>query len=169
MGTERKSLVGYGILLLAFIGLIALVIVYYDGQDQVQTLESAIDHQLNLLSHHQSGKPKQSPEDLRKMEELKKSHVAIKAELDLPWGELFSELEQAKVEDVAVLELEPDPKQNKIKISAEAKSFKGMLDYVRALSGRKRINGVYLLNHKIDEQNPLRPIRFTVEASWILK
>ncbi|MFM9836309.1 MAG: PilN domain-containing protein [Methylophilaceae bacterium] len=89
--------------------------------------------------------------------------------LNLPWDNLFVILEKAKGENIALLGVEPNAKDAKVKLTGEAKDFKAMFDYVRALREQPVLSNVYLLDHKIDDQNPDKPIRFTLEAAWVEK
>jgi Tfp pilus assembly protein PilN len=63
----------------------------------------------------------------------------------------------------------PNLKKGVIKLSGEAKNFKGLFDYMRALNAKSGMDKVYLLEHKINDQDPDQPVHFTLEASWISK
>ena len=88
-------------------------------------------------------------------------------QLNLPWHVLFSQLEKAKTDGVALLSVEPNINSNAIKVVGEANNYETMLTYVRNLSAQNVLRGVYLIDHKMDEQNPKKPIRFSLEASWL--
>lgn len=90
-------------------------------------------------------------------------------QLNLPWDVLFSQLTTAKGEGVALLGVEPSAKSNTILVEGEAKDYAAMLQYVRRLSEQNILQGVYLTEHKMDEQNTDHPIHFTLEASWAKK
>jgi len=90
-------------------------------------------------------------------------------QLNLPWDTLFAQLEKAKSGGVALLGVEPNANTSIIKVVGEAKDYVAMLKYVRSLSEQGVLQGVYLTDHKMDEQNPDNPIRFTLEASWASK
>lgn len=53
-----------------------------------------------------------------------------------------------------------------VKMTVEAKSAADMSQYVAYLSGRRPFTGAYLVRHEIAENEPERPYRFTVEATW---
>ena len=88
-------------------------------------------------------------------------------QLNLPWHVLFSQLEKAKTDGVALLSVEPNTNSTAIKVVGEAINYQTMLTYVRNLSAQNALQGVYLIDHKMDEQNPNKPIRFSLEASWL--
>jgi Tfp pilus assembly protein PilN len=87
----------------------------------------------------------------------------------MPWASLFQSLDSANSNDVALLGIEPNLKKGVIKLSGEAKNFKGLFDYMRALNAKSGMDKVYLLEHKINDQDPDQPVHFTLEASWISK
>lgn len=90
-------------------------------------------------------------------------------QLNLPWDVLFTQLEAAKSEGIALLGIEPNAQNTAIKVEGEAKDYAAMLKYVRTLSEQGVLQGVYLTEHKMDEQNPDKPIHFILEASWAEK
>jgi len=65
--------------------------------------------------------------------------------------------------------VEPNVNTSVIKVVGEAKDYASMLKYVRSLSQQGVLHGVYLTDHKMDDQNPDNPIRFSLEASWASK
>lgn len=88
------------------------------------------------------------------------------AELNLPWQTLFTSLEQVKPANVALLGLEPDAAKRVLRINAEAKQAEDMLDFVRLLGERPQFSSAVLVKHEIYAQDPNRPLRFIVEATW---
>ena len=99
-------------------------------------------------------------------QELKVAQLAVKR-LSLRWDELFTTLESARVEGVALLAIEPDPGKNVIKLTAEARSALEMLDYVERLQAAGGLGDVVLASHQIKAGDPLQPLSFVVVASWM--
>jgi Tfp pilus assembly protein PilN len=86
--------------------------------------------------------------------------------ISLPWQDLFHAVESAAPKDVALLAMEPDPDKQLLKIAGEAKDVAAMLEYVRSLEGRPIFRSVTLSNHQVQQQDPQRPIRFSLVAAW---
>jgi hypothetical protein len=86
----------------------------------------------------------------------------------LPWGELFSALESASHNDVALLAIEPDHKRQLVHITAEAKNFDALISYLKRLDNAPQLKFVRLLRYEVRGDDPQHPMRFTVEASWRL-
>jgi hypothetical protein len=107
--------------------------------------------------------------DARAMAEEIKLANQVVHQLNLPWDALLSDLEGMNTEDVALLGIEPDSRKGVLKVNGEARDFPALLEYLKALRESKVVNGIYLLNHQVDEQNPDKPLRFLLEASWISK
>jgi hypothetical protein len=86
--------------------------------------------------------------------------------ISLPWDELFRAVETAAPKHVALLAMEPDSDKRLVKIVAEAKDSAAMLDYIRILEGGLMFRTVMLQSHQVQQQDPQRPIRFSVIAAW---
>src|SRR5262249_6385984 len=74
--------------------------------------------------------------------------------LSTPWSELFGALEGATSEQVAILAVEPDPKNGKVTISGEGKDYLAALTYVLELSRSKALSGVQLVRHETRPEDP---------------
>lgn len=87
-------------------------------------------------------------------------------QLNLPWRELQDAVLAATPRKVALVAMEPDPRKRVLKITAETKTSDDMVDYVAALKEQDSFSGVILTRHEINEQDPNRPLRFQLEATW---
>lgn len=87
-------------------------------------------------------------------------------QLTIPWGDLFQTLETTAGKNVALLTLEPDTGKSQVKISGEAKNMAAMLDYIQRLENRDAFGTVYLQSHHVQMQDPEKPVRFVLQATW---
>lgn len=95
--------------------------------------------------------------------------VAVNAailQLNLPWRELQDAIAAANSPAVALLALDPDPRKQTLKITAEAKNSDDMVGYIEQLKQQEFFNGAALLRHETNEQDPNHPLRFQVEVQW---
>ena len=99
--------------------------------------------------------------------EIKQANSII-LELSLPWKELFDAFESSRHSDIAVLAIEPDAQKGLVRISGEAKSLESLPGYIAYLQKISLFQNVELLNHQIQDQDPQRPVRFMLQASWSL-
>ena len=90
-------------------------------------------------------------------------------QISLPWDRLFRAVESAAGEKVGLLGITPDQKSGTVEVGGEAADLNAMFDYVKRLQRQPSLTRVYLLNHKLNDQDPQHPIRFTVTASWLEK
>ena len=88
------------------------------------------------------------------------------ARLNLPWRALQDAVAAATPPTVALLALEPDTRKQLLKVSAEAKTSDDMIGYVEALKQQEMFSAVRLTRHEINDQDPNRPLRFQLEATW---
>jgi hypothetical protein len=103
-------------------------------------------------------------------QEIRKEIIQANAILDqinLPWEALFDSIEQAATEEIALLSLQPTVPNRTLRISGEAKNMSELLDFVEALERELTFENVHLLNYKIKQDNPHRPIVFLLTAAWI--
>lgn len=100
--------------------------------------------------------------------EVKQANDVL-AQLTLPWESLFKDIESSQRNHVALLSIEPDSEKRVIKITGEAKDLDAILGYIRFLQKKETLTGVYLQNHRVEQQTGEKPVRFVVAASWVIK
>jgi Tfp pilus assembly protein PilN len=87
-------------------------------------------------------------------------------QLNLPWDQLFTEVERRLDSRVALLALEPDANRRILRLHGEAKSAEDMLGFVKALGESTFLNDAILARHEVNEADRNRPLRFVAEARW---
>ncbi|MDB5961370.1 MAG: hypothetical protein JWP59_2664 [Massilia sp.] len=87
-------------------------------------------------------------------------------QLNLPWPALRDAIGAATPAGVALLALEPDPRRQSLKITAETRDAESMIAYVEQLKRQQLFGDVVLLRHEINEVDPNRPVRFEIDAPW---
>ncbi|HZF38057.1 MAG TPA: PilN domain-containing protein [Blastocatellia bacterium] len=87
-------------------------------------------------------------------------------QLTIPWHTLFQSIERAFAEEVALLAVQPDVQRRSITIVGEAKQYNDVLAYVTRLRAEAPLASVYLVGNEIKENDPQRPLLFTVSARW---
>ncbi len=86
--------------------------------------------------------------------------------LTTPWDTLFTALESAASDDVALLAIDPDPASGTVVISGESKNYLAALSYVLDLRRAKTLGHVHLVKHELRQNDPQRPVAFSISASW---
>ncbi|MEZ0315753.1 MAG: hypothetical protein ACAH10_02580 [Methylophilaceae bacterium] len=163
--TRTPSMQGVVVVVLAVI-MVAAAWHYYSGiQQQAGTLDKQLQELREISGIKAPAKTmqkKSSGELLEKIDQAKK----LADFLLIPWGDVFAALENAALDDSALLAIEPDPKKRQLKITAEAKNQDVMFDYVQRLEATPQLSGAYLLKHEILEDIDQHPIRFVAVAQW---
>lgn len=108
----------------------------------------------------------QGKENAAKRDEFTAVQSAV-TELKQPWDELFNTLESLKLPQVRLLTLEPNPRQHKLRLTAESASTEDMFDYVAVLTKQPSLSHVFLLTHERSEDERELPISFVIEATWL--
>ncbi len=97
--------------------------------------------------------------------ELEKAN-AILRQINLPWETLFDSIEHIATEDVALLSLQPNVTNRTLRIRGEARNMAVLLDFVEAMEREIVFEKVHLVNYKIKQDSPYRPVDFLLTAAW---
>lgn len=108
-----------------------------------------------------------TPEERERLKAELRFANRIIEKLDAPWDTLFGAVESAFNEQVTLLAVEPDTERREVRLVAEAKDMAAMLDYVRQVRLSAALKDAYLVDHHINQQDPQRPVRFSVAAQWV--
>jgi len=164
---RRTSWVGIALLLIAVAGTGVLGSQYAQIVDEAAQVESGIRE--HSLAMRKKAVVPNAADDVRKIALEIKHAREILLQLSTPWNDLFASVERGEAPDVALLRIESDLDKRGVKISAEAKDLRGMLDYLRELEGRPTFSDVFLQSHQVQQQDPQRPVRFVVTATWLVR
>lgn len=155
---RRRRLAGIVVLALALAAAGTLASRHRDTQQRLQQLEAA-EGLLNA-----SPSPRAAPRE--RLDEQVKGAQAIVRQLALPWAELIDSLERSAMREVSVLHVQPDAQQRLLRVTAEARGEAQMLEYLRRVSAVGGFTEVHLLSHQVREEAPLRPLQFSLQASF---
>lgn len=86
--------------------------------------------------------------------------------LATPWNNLLAAIEQADMQEIALLSLEPNSKKQLVVLTGEAKNLPVVLQYIKQLQQTPMLAQVYLQKHSIDETDASKPVRFSLLAKW---
>lgn len=100
--------------------------------------------------------------------EVKQANHVLRM-LGVKWDSIFAAVAAAHREGVALLSFAPEPEKRNVKISAEARNFSIMLEYVQRLEDQPALDAVYLQSHNLQNDNPQKPVRFVITADWLDK
>lgn len=160
---QTQHRVGMIMVALAVVGVVALGIYYRNLTVQSARLEDSVATMKLRLGH--AGITTSATDAQQAVVEIKDANEVI-MQMTLPWNELFNALEEANSNNIALLGIEPDARRRVVRVSGEAKNAEALFAYLRALQAIKSMSGVYLKSQQVQERNPEKPIRFTLDASW---
>jgi len=158
-GSRRIAWLGWGLLALAVATAGVLAAHFVSLQAQLELAESRVAR----LQLRAGGAPPDAKAARQRTEELQRARM-VSRQLTLPWGTLFESIEKAATSRVALLGLQPDAAQSVVRITAQSRDLSDALEFVRRLEATRRLRGVHLASHQIQEQDPQRPVRFVVIA-----
>lgn len=104
--------------------------------------------------------------DDREMQQMMQAAGTVSRDIQRPWDALFKALEEAKTDDVALLNLNPDAARGTVQISGEAKSRDAILGFVDRLGQGGVLKNAFLAEEQRQEQDPEKPYRFLITAEW---
>ncbi|HYI85621.1 MAG TPA: hypothetical protein VEX61_00865, partial [Burkholderiales bacterium] len=62
--------------------------------------------------------------------------------------------------------IQPDAQQRLVRLTAEARNEGQMLEYLRRVGAAGRFSEVHLVSHQLREDDPLRPVQFSLQATF---
>jgi hypothetical protein len=86
--------------------------------------------------------------------------------LTVPWDDFFKAIESVGRKHATLLALEPDVEKRQVKIIGEARDYSTLMSYITLLQKQWVFESVYLQNHHIQIEDPDKPVRFALIASW---
>lgn len=99
-------------------------------------------------------------------QELKQANEILRL-INLPWEALFDSLEYAVSKEVALLSVQPNVANQTLRVNGEAKNLEALTNFVEAIEREEVFENAHLLNYKVKQENPYRPIAFSLTTTWI--
>ena len=129
------------------------------------TERSRLDEALAAATAKQPRARPQSPEALKSAAEA----AVVERELEVPWTRLLAELEAASREKgprVSLLNVEPDPVKQVVRITAEVRDLPDALAYLQRLQKSAVLRFPMLESHERRKDDPDHPLRVKITAEW---
>lgn len=154
---------GTALLALALVALVLTGSYYLKLSDLTASWEARAERSQSGLA----GVTRRSPEHgaVELAQEVNNANDVLR-QLSVPWDALFQAVESSGGNKVTLLALEPDIEKRQVKINGETKNFKALTNYITQLQGQDVFGSVYLQSHQVQQQDPDKPVRFSLLASW---
>jgi len=163
---QLLRMAGVILLLLALLGLTALMYVYRQRTAELETL----DAQLHRLTQMQRKATAAVAIGNRTSKQLALELLLAQRVIDqlaMPWDTLFQTLETTLGDDVSLLGVVPDAEKMTLNINGEARSLTAMVAYQTRLADDALFQDVYISSHQTQQQDQQKPVRFLVSARWL--
>lgn len=136
----------------------------FKTQQTIQLLSSQEQDvsQQSLVQKAKQQKQNQSPTAVLTPTQIRGYNSVIR-QLNVPWKEVFSDLEAMTPMDVALISIEPDGSRSMLKLVAEAKSLSTLLSYSSKLQQNGIFGRIAYSKHETNEQDANKPIRLSFE------
>ena len=163
---DRKRTSGTGILVLvaAVLGMVALTVQYERITAETVQVQAKV-RALGADARKKRAVTVSKADDQKRAAQVKHASEVL-LQLSTPWNQLFSSVEAISAPEVAVLGITSDAGKRRVKISAEARNLHAMVDFLRKLETQPTLADVFLQSHQVQLQDPQRPVRFVVTATW---
>lgn len=160
---QRHPALGIGFLVAgALLALVALID-YSGAADQAGHWRSEL---ARLEQAPRSAQAARRPADEAAAQQAEQAAAAVNQDIKRPWEGLFSAIEAARGDDIALLSLNPDPAHGSVRISGEARRREAILAYMEKLGQSRGLANVVLIEDQLQQQDPEKPFRFTLSADW---
>jgi hypothetical protein len=134
-------------------------------RNQVDELEGYIARTTMKKTVHLSNVPTTEKGRTEQTLEVKNANEVLH-HLSVPWEVLFKAVESSGGSKITLLSLEPDFEKKQVKITGEANNYKTVMGYITELGDQEIFDAVYLQNHDVRQEDPDKPVRFTLLAGW---
>jgi hypothetical protein len=124
---------------------------------------SRLDAALGATAQPRHSAP--TPESLKSAAEA----ATVERELGIPWTRLLAELEAASQDSaasVSLLQVEPDPGKQLVRITAEVRALNDALAYLKRLQKSAVLRHPMLESHERRKDDPEHPLRIKLSAEW---
>lgn len=162
--------IDFSILLIGLLVLAGVLLQFRQVTEEVNHWTNRVERLEKQQQQKAAPRTRSSPRIKEFSQEIRKEITQANAILDqinLPWETLFDAIEHAATEEIALLSLQPNVASRTLRLSGEAKSMAELLDFVEALERELVFENVHLLNYKVKQDNPHRPIIFLLTAAWM--
>lgn len=157
---------GLGVLLAAA-GALAWLAGYYQAlNQQIAVWEGKVAQIERMSARRASASHPRSAQEVRAQGLEARQANQIVRQLSQPWNALFKAVENTGGNGIALLSMEPDLQKGTVILGGEAKDLNALLQYVRQLSSTGIFGSVNLQNHQILQEDPEKPLRFSLLAYW---
>ena len=162
----RMSVLGLAMLLL---GLILAFAVWQKYQTKQAAYQTLLEQQkpITMIQKKTLSIPTNQP----KITETSPAQRVLMREtrdlLNIPWQPLLQGLANANTGDIALLSIEPSVKKKQISLKGEARNMAALLRYIDQLEAQSAISVVVLQSHSINEIDPYKAVRFSINAQWL--
>ncbi len=95
--------------------------------------------------------------------------ATVERELGIPWTRLLAELEAASEDSaasVSLLQVEPDPAKQLVRITAEVRALNDALAFLERLQKSAVLRHPMLESHERRKDDPEHPLRIKLSAEW---
>ena len=163
---QQASPIDYGLLLLGLLFLVTTVMHLKSIIEETTNWETQVDRFEQLQQQKRAPRASSPRASQETQQELKQAREIMK-QLNLPWEMLFDSLEYAVTKDIALLSVQPNVANQSIRINGEARNLVALTDFVEAIEREAFFENAYVLSYKVKQENPHRPILFSLITSWI--
>lgn len=163
---QQTSPIDYSLLLLGLLFLATTVMHLKSLMEETSYWEAQVDRFEHLQQQKRAPRTSSPRASQESQQELKQAREIMK-QLNLPWEMLFDSLEYAVTKDIALLSVQPSVANQSIRINGEARNLVALTDFVEAIEREAFFENAHILNYKIKQENPHRPILFSLITSWI--
>lgn len=156
---------GVVLLALAIIALVLTGTYYLKLSDQAASWEAKVERIQDRGALHGLAGRSTEHGAVELAQEVNNANDVLR-QLSVPWEDLFQAVESSGGNKATLLALEPDIEKRQVKINGETKNFKALMNYITQLEVQAVFGSVYLQSHHVQLQDPDKPVRFSLLATW---
>jgi hypothetical protein len=156
---------GWALLVAGLIAAVVAVERHQTSSAQVEVLETQV-REARQLTRRAAVKLREPLRDSPALQQEVRAANRVIEQLNIPWPELFRDLEAAIDPTVALLAIQPDSAARALRVEGESREYKAVLGFVARLEATPAFSSVHVASHQTRVDAPSRPIAFALLAAW---
>ncbi|HSD44482.1 MAG TPA: hypothetical protein VLD36_21790 [Burkholderiales bacterium] len=161
-----RTALGAGLLAVGVFAAVATLVEYRMLAAESVQLEARIAD-TQRMARRELPRLRQTSLDPKALADEVRNANTVLAQLTIPWGALFGEIEAAGDRSIALLSIQPDAGARALRITGEGKRFEDVLAYIGRLEARPALANVFLASHELRQGGAQRPVAFALVAQWV--
>jgi len=165
LSRPQRSGIGWVLLALGVAGAVLSAERHHSWSIAAGQLEAA-SVELRQTTRRSAARVREPARDQSVLQQEVRAANLVVEQLNIPWPELFRDLEVATDPTVSLMAIQPDTAARSVRLEGEARDYGSVLAFVGRLEDTRAFSIVHVASHQVRVEAPARPVGFALLAGW---